>query len=44
MIRNEENRENSILPFFINPLAEDRGQVQFCRNLIANLFEKGDSP
>ena len=28
----------------INPLAEDRGQVQFFRNLIANLFEKGDSP
>ena len=42
MIRNEENRENSILPFFIKPLAEDRGQT-ICRNLIANLFEKGDS-
>ena len=30
--------------FLINPLAETRGQVQFGQNLIANLFEKGDSP
>ena len=30
--------------FLINPLAETRGQINFCQNLIANLFEKGDSP
>ena len=44
MIRNEENQENSILPFLQNLLAEDRGQVQFCQNPIANSFEKVDSP
>ena len=45
MIRNEENHnENSIFLFLKNPLAETRGQVQFCLNLTANLFEKGDSP
>ena len=45
MIQSEENQEeNSILPFFVNPLTEDRGQIQFCHNLIANLFKKGDSP
>ena len=44
MIRNEENLEDSSLPFLILPQAEARGQVQFCQNLIANLFEKGDSP
>ena len=45
MIRNEENREeNFFLPFLVNPLAEARGQVQLCQNLIANLFEKGDIP
>ena len=44
MIRNKENLEDSALPFLIHPQAEARGQVQFCRNLIANLFEKGDSP
>ena len=45
MIQNEENQEeNSILPIFLNPLAEDRRQVKFCQKLIANLFEKGESP
>ena len=45
MIQKEENQEkNSILPFFVNPLTEDRGQITFCQNLIANLLEKGDSP
>ena len=39
MIRNEENLEDSTLAFLMH-----RGQVQFCQNLIANLFEKGDSP
>ena len=43
-IRSEDNLENSVLPIFINPSTEPRGQVQFCRNLIANLFEKGESP
>ena len=40
----EDQEENSILPFFVNPLAEDRGQTQFYQKLIANLFKKGDSP
>ena len=45
MNQNEESQDkNSILPFFINPLTEDRGQTKFCQNVIANLFEKGNSP
>ena len=32
------------MPFFANQLTEDRGQTQFCQNLTANLFERGDSP
>ena len=44
MIRKEDNPENSVLPFLISPLTEARGQVQFCQNLIANLFEKGENP
>ena len=36
--------ENSVFPFLINSLTEDRGQIQFCNNLIANLFEQGISP
>ena len=45
MIPNEESfEENSILPFLIHPQVEAREQVQFCQNLIVNLFEKGDSP
>ena len=33
--------DNSILSFFIKPLNDpSRGQVQFCHNLIVNLFEK----
>ena len=44
MIRSEDNLEKSVLSFLINPLTEPRGQVQFCQNLIANLFEKGESP
>ena len=44
MIRNEDNPENSVLPFLISPLTEARGQVQFCQNLIAILFEKWQSP
>ena len=36
--------ENSVFPFIINSLTEDRGQKQFCTNLIANVFEQGISP
>ena len=36
----EKSEEISILLFLLNPLDENRGQVQFCQNLIANLFEK----
>ena len=36
--------ENSVFPFFINSLTDDRGQIQFCNNSIANLFEQGNSP
>ena len=44
MIRNEENQEEtSVLPFLMNPLAEIRGQVQFCQSFIATVFGKGDS-
>ena len=44
MIRNEDNPENSVLPIVISPLTEPRRQVQFCQNLITNLFEKGERP
>ena len=40
----ESPDENSIFPFLINSLTDDRGQVQFCINLIANLFEQRFSP
>ena len=36
--------ENSILPFLLKSLTDDRGQTHFCQNLIANLFVKGTSP
>ena len=38
MIRNEDNSENSVLPILISPLTEPRGQIEFCKILIANLF------
>ena len=41
MIQNEDNLENSVLPVLISQLFEPRGQIEFCKNLIANLFEKG---
>ena len=44
MTRTEDNSENSVLPFLISPLAERREQIEFRKNLIANLFEKGESP
>ena len=40
----ESPDENSVFPFLINSLTEDRGEIQFCHNLIANLFEQGISP
>ena len=40
----ESQDENYIISFFVNPLTDDRGQTQFCENLIANLFERGNSP
>ena len=44
MIPNEDNLESSVLPFLISPLTEPRGQIEFYQNLIANSFEKGESP
>ena len=44
MIRNEDNPKNSFFPFLIYLLIEARGQIQFCQNLIAKFFEKGESP
>ena len=42
---NENFDNNSILPFFIKRQNDpSRGHVQFCYNLIANLFEKRNSP
>ena len=41
MIQNEDNPENSVLPFLIPPLIEPR--VSFYQKLIANLFEKGET-
>ena len=44
MSTNEESEdENSILPFIIIFLTDDRGQTKFCQNLTADLFEKGIS-
>ena len=42
--REESQEENSVFPILINSLTDDRGQIQFCQNLIANLFERGNSP
>ena len=41
---NESPDENSVFPFLINSLIYDRGQVQFCKNLIVKLFEQGIIP
>ena len=40
----ESPDEDSVFPFIITSLTEDRGQTQFCHNLIANIFEQGISP
>ena len=42
--RDESPDKHSDFPFLINSLNEDRGQIQFCTNLIANVFEQGISP
>ena len=45
MSQNEESEdENSISPILINSFTDNRGQTQFCQNLIENLFERGVSP
>ena len=36
--KEESKGENSLLPFIIISFTEDRGQTNFCQNLIANLF------
>ena len=44
MTQSEESQdENSVFPFVINSLTDDRGQIQFCQNLIAKLFERRNS-
>ena len=40
----ESPDEDSVFPFIIISLTDDRGQTQFCHNLIANIFEEGISP
>ena len=40
----ESPDEDSVFPFIIMSLTEDRRQTQFCHNLIANIFEQGISP
>ena len=40
----ESPDENFVFPFLSNSLTDDRVQIQFCNNLIANLFEQGISP
>ena len=43
-LSDESPDENSVFPFLINSLTDDRGPIQFCSNLIGNLFEQGISP
>ena len=43
-LRYESPDEDSVFPFIIISLTEDRGQTQFCLNLIANIFEQRISP
>ena len=40
----ESPDEDSVFPFIIISLTDDRGQTQFRHNLIANIFEQGISP
>ena len=44
MIQNEDKPENSVLPLYVSLLIEPRGQIEFCQNLITNLFEKEERP
>ena len=45
MNQSEESQdENSVFSCLFNSLTDDRGKIQFCQNLIANLFERGNSP
>ena len=39
----ESPDEDSGFTFIIISLTENRGQIQFCHNLIANIFEQGNS-
>ena len=39
----ESPDEEAVFPFLIDSL-NDRGQTQFCKNLLGNLFEPGISP
>ena len=40
----ESPDEDSVFPFIIISLTENRGQTQFCHNLIAKKFEQGIRP
>ena len=40
----ESPDEDSVFPFIIISLTEEREQIQFCHNLIAKIFEQGISP
>ena len=42
--RDESPDEDSVFPFIIILLIADREQIQFCHNLIANIFEQEISP
>ena len=45
MDQSEEcQEENSMFPFLINSLTDERGQIQFCQKLITKLLERGNSP
>ena len=39
----ESPDEEAVFPFLIDSL-DDRGQIQFCKKLLVNLFEPGISP
>ena len=44
MIQIEDIAVNSVPSFLISPLTEPRGQIEFCQNLITNVFKKGEGP
>ena len=43
-LREESPDENSVFPFLINSITDDRGKKQFCHNSIANFLKRGISP